>query len=48
MFTTRMLGLEGQATALAATVTRLTAAPELRQFAARMRAQTAMPSGCAS
>jgi hypothetical protein len=29
MFTTRMLGLEGQATALAATVTRLTAAPEL-------------------
>ena len=34
-----MLGLEGQATALAATVTRLTAAPELQQFAARMRAQ---------
>jgi uncharacterized protein (DUF305 family) len=34
-----MLGLEGQATALAATVTGLTAAPELQQFAARMRAQ---------
>ena len=32
-------GLEGQATALAATVTRHTAAPELQQFAARMRAQ---------
>jgi uncharacterized protein (DUF305 family) len=34
-----MLGLEGQATALAATVTRLTAAPELQQFAACVRAQ---------
>jgi DNA-binding FadR family transcriptional regulator len=34
-----MLGLEGQATALAATVTGLTAAPELQQFAARMRVQ---------
>ena len=38
-FTTRMLGLEGQATALAATVTGHTAAPEIQQFAARMRAQ---------
>jgi uncharacterized protein (DUF305 family) len=38
-FTTKMLGLEGQATALAATVTGHTAAPELQQFAARMRAQ---------
>ena len=38
-FTTRMLGLEGQAAALAATVTGHTAAPELQQFAARMRAQ---------
>jgi hypothetical protein len=34
-----MLGLEGQATALAATVTGHTAVPELQQFAARMRAQ---------
>jgi hypothetical protein len=34
-----MLGLEGQATALAATVTGHTAAPELQQFAACVRAQ---------
>ena len=34
-----MLGLEGQATALAATVTGHTATPELRQFAACVRAQ---------
>ena len=38
-FTTRMPGLEGQATALAATVTGHTAAPELQQFAACVRAQ---------
>ena len=34
-----MLGLEGQATALAATVTGHTAVPELQQFAACVRAQ---------
>ena len=40
-FTTRMLGLEEQAAALAGTVTGHTATPELQQFAARMRAQAA-------
>ena len=42
-----MLGLEGQAAALAAVVTGHTATPEIQQFAARMRARPAMPSGCA-
>ncbi len=38
-FTTSMLGLEEQAAAMAGTLTRHTATPELQQFAARMRAQ---------
>ena len=38
-FTTSMLGLEGQAADLAATVTGHSATPELRQFAAHMQAQ---------
>ena len=38
-FTTSMLGLEGQAAAMAGTVTGHTATPELQQFAAHMRAQ---------
>jgi hypothetical protein len=40
-----MLGLEGQATALAATVTGHTAAPELQQFAACVRAQAGDANG---
>lgn len=39
-FTTSMLGLEGQAAAMAGTAAGHTSAPELRQFAARMQAQT--------
>lgn len=39
-FTTSMLGLEGQAAAMAGTVAGHTSAPELRQFAARMQAAT--------
>lgn len=38
-FTTSMLGLEEQAAAMAGTVPGHTSTPELRQFAARMRAQ---------
>ena len=38
-FTTSMLGLEEQAAAMAGTVTGHTSTPELRQFAAHMRAQ---------
>ncbi len=40
-FTTSMLALEGQAAALAGTVTGHTATPQLQQFAAHMRAQAA-------
>ena len=38
-FTSRMLGLEEQAAAMAGTITGHTATPELQQFAAHMRAQ---------